>query len=389
MHDGKVLAACMASRHAYDAVRNNVDAEEFSPQFGAWWPLVERWYSVSVSETTIDREILREKGVSSLPQAHLDTLVGWFDDLEPCTSPANVVDHLLDGKRQLIGLRIQSAISAGNFDAVHEAYADLRGLEVVAKDGHDEDWDASEENIFDPLSDENRILTGIPQVDARLRLVRGDHLILIGRPNMGKTLMWIQLIAHLATEGRKVCVYENEESPSRTSLRTIARLLDRTSEQCRENQHLAFKAARERGFGNIRWRYAHPGSIRNLDRWLEAEKPDLFIVNQIRNIRTDDSLVHSLESMGQEVRNLAGKHNAVGVSVTQAGESASGKAMLSMSDLDSSKTGLPGACDHIMAMGATEEMMATDRRMISFPKVKGESPEGFMVTIDPSRSKFK
>lgn len=395
MHDGKVLAACMASRRAYDAVARHVDPSEFSPQFGAWWPIVEKWYDKDPDATAADVSIVREKGRVLLPPSHRDSLLGWYDDLDISASPLNVVDHLLAGKRQLVYLRLQAACSRADEESVTDAYNELAELQIITRESgtYSGDWHPTVQNVFEPMSEAGRIHLMPPQMDKRLRVLRGDHIILIARPNMGKSLTWLNMVGALVMKGKKVCVFENEDPLPRDALRLMANLLDRPTDLVEENQVAAIEASMRRGMNNVRWRKGTPGTVEEIDAWLEREKPDFVVVNQLRNLsmrgQSNNSMVSRLEALGTAVRVLASKHNCVILSVTQAGVSAEGKAVLSMSDLDNSKTGLPGACDHIIAIGATEEMEATGRIMFSFPKVKGPRIEPFMLTTDPTRTRFK
>jgi hypothetical protein len=62
-----------------------------------------------------------------------------------------------------------------------------------------------------------------------------------------------------------------------------------------------------------------------------------------------------------------------------------------MGDVDFSNTGIPGAADCMIGIGATREYIAQGHRMLSFPKnkiggVSGREP--VRVTLDATRSKF-
>ena len=55
---------------------------------------------------------------------------------------------------------------------------------------------------------------------------------------------------------------------------------------------------------------------------------------------------------------LAKEFGVLVISVTQAGDSATGKVYLDISDVDSSKTGLPASADLMVGLGADEAMKA-------------------------------
>jgi hypothetical protein len=58
------------------------------------------------------------------------------------------------------------------------------------------------------------------------------------------------------------------------------------------------------------------------------------------------------------------------VSLTQAGNSATDKAVVEISDIDSSKVGIPAQGDLIIAIGADQQMKASGVRIINLPKNK-------------------
>jgi len=70
------------------------------------------------------------------------------------------------------------------------------------------------------------------------------------------------------------------------------------------------------------------------------------------------------------MRKVGKKYNLVPISITQAGDSATGKSYLSRGDIDFSNVGIPGTADLLLGIGATEEMERGGERMISFVKNK-------------------
>ena len=71
-----------------------------------------------------------------------------------------------------------------------------------------------------------------------------------------------------------------------------------------------------------------------------------------------DSRTAELEAAGIEARAIAKEYNVLVISVTQAGDSATGKVYLDISDVDSSKTGIPASADLMIGLGADEAMKA-------------------------------
>ena len=109
----------------------------------------------------------------------------------------------------------------------------------------------------------------------------------------------------------------------------------------------------------------------------------------MRNLNVKaESRANQLEAAAISIRNIGKKYDAIAISVSQAGDSAEGKAILTMSDIDNSKTGLPGACDVLMGIGSTEEQKREGLRVISLPKNKLGEEDSFPVRFNQYLSKY-
>jgi hypothetical protein len=145
----------------------------------------------------------------------------------------------------------------------------------------------------------------------------------------------------------------------------------------------------ERGYSNLFIVNATPGSRKEFQRVIEQHEPDVAVINQIRNIRVGglkEGKVNQLEQAACDARLLAKKNNIVVVSVTQAGDSATDKDVLTMSDIDNSKTGMPGQADLIVGIGASPITRTRGMRCMSTCKNKfkeNSSEDFFYVDYDP------
>ena len=86
---------------------------------------------------------------------------------------------------------------------------------------------------------------------------------------------------------------------------------------------------------------------------IDKHNPDVVVVDQLRNLiaRGKVTKTEALENIAKELRGIFKEKDVVGVSVTQAGDSATDKAVLTMGDVDYSNTGIPGACDVMIGLG--------------------------------------
>jgi hypothetical protein len=88
------------------------------------------------------------------------------------------------------------------------------------------------------------------------------------------------------------------------------------------------------------------------------------------------------------MRKLIKKYDLVGVSVTQAADSATNKLVLERGDVYMSNTSLPGDADVLLGIGANDEYKGMSRRMMSLSKNKpGQCHPHFPVLVDEKLSK--
>jgi KaiC/GvpD/RAD55 family RecA-like ATPase len=226
--------------------------------------------------------------------------------------------------------------------------------------------------------------------------VPGDHIVIFGRPEAGKTLFTVNMAAGFLKMGHTVLYVGNEESTYKTRARIVCNLANCTTEQLEQDSAKAHRIARKRGLDLLRICHMEPGSIPEIEELLREIKPTVLILDQIRNVaHSEAKMTQRMEKVATELRAILAKHDVVGVSVTQAGDKTERHGQepppwLTMADVDSSRTGLPAQADLMIGIGADDEMRNHNTRAISLPKNKlGHSHEGFMVEIDILRSKVK
>jgi hypothetical protein len=140
------------------------------------------------------------------------------------------------------------------------------------------------------------------------------------------------------------------------------------------------------------WHLFHKAGVTAADiaRQASIVKPDMIVVDQLKNVAiSEDNRALQLDKLARQVRELGIAHNCVTMSVTQAGESGSGKLVLGMTDVEWSNTGIPGAADLMIGIGVNEEWDNQGKRMISLPKNKINGRHGsFPVWVDPQLTAF-
>ena len=140
---------------------------------------------------------------------------------------------------------------------------------------------------------------------------------------------------------------------------------------------------------NFHFIYLTPGTPQQISGLISKLNPDVIIVDQIRNINCyNEGMVQRLENVAKEIRTIGQRNEALMISITQAGDSATDKLVLTMSDVDSSKTGIPAQVDVMIGVGMNAEYEARSKRMISLPKNKpGSDHSFFSITVDESTSR--
>jgi replicative DNA helicase len=207
---------------------------------------------------------------------------------------------------------------------------------------------------------------------------------------MGKTALELTMACGFAKQGKVGIVFNNEERVERLRMRGLCCATGMTAKEVRADPDRAKALAREVGFHNIIFISLSPGSPQQIEAFVDRYKAKWFIVDQLRNLNVkSDTKTNQLEEGAKSMRNIAKKFDAVAITITQAGDSAEGKAVLTMGDVDSSNTGIPGACDVLLGIGATEEQKRTGIRVLSLSKNKiGGVHDDFPVRFNPWLSRY-
>ena len=399
MHDGNVVSACIDSRRAYDRVREFVDPAEFTPMARYWWDLVVDWYDHDSNCERIDRTILRERGERRAGAQHRETMAGYFDDLADSPSPDNVVRELIEVKRHATASELLGA-SAGTVEdvlPVAKRYVELLEAETLEKDTWVEA--AGDDDIHFELDDSAKV-TILPQaLNKRCRggAAPGDHIVIFGPTEIGKSLLAINMVAGFLRQGKRVLYVSNEDAAVKVRGRVRSNLSGMSADEIRLHPDEARLRSEQKGFQNLFTGNMDPGDVRQIERKVEEVDADVIVIDQLRNLHSVNvkgaaGATQRMEAAGQEVRSLLIRKQLIGVSLMQANAGEHGKRAVwfHYDDVDGSRTGVPGTADLLIGVGADDEMLLQNMRAISLCKNKlGDDHEGFVVTVDTARSKCK
>ena len=400
MLDAKVIRSCVDSREAFDKVKDHLNENELSPQAQVWLPMISQWYDQDKLCDSIDQELMLLRGEQELPEQHLDTLLGWFRDLPEVESPANVVNYVLDLKRYVKGNELCHAIQGRHnekVDGLLEEYSELRKATTI---GRSEIQWAMDNGDMDSLLDrENLVKVGPAKLNDRLLggAVEGDAILIFGRPEAGKTLFTVNMVAGFLKFGHRVLYIGNEENVYKTRKRIVNNLSNRDNDAYASDTEGTIQAAEKNGLNNLFICHMQPGSPAEIEELVKEVQPKIVVVDQIRNLELPkvEKLTDRLGELSTQLRSLAGKHKFIHVAVTQAGDKTERHGQeppmwLTMSDIADNRTSMAAQFDVIIGVGCTEELRRNSTRAISLCKNKlsdrEDAHEGFMVHVDVRKS---
>jgi len=390
----QLLAIVLNNRSSFEKVYGLITLKQHSREFQHLMKLVAEFYQRDPHAQAVDVSLIYELIGAAFPNPkHVERFKALIDEARAAdVSTLNVETTVIEVRRREIEQQI--AIAAVNKDG--------KLLELI-----DEYQNISRINTFDELiaqgatviekinvaslveerNSGGMLMQVFPRVvNQRLGggILPGHHIIVFARPEMGKSATIINMGAGFARQGFKVLHVENEDRPGDVQMRYVSNLAGMNRKEILSDPERAQGLADSYGMEQITVAELTPGSPQQVEELVERFQPNVCIVNQLRNLNVNESnKVIALEKQATELRNIGKRANVAMISVTQAGESASGKMFLEMGDVDFSNTGVQAQCDVLMGIGADAQMLGLNERGISFPKNKigGEEDSHDPVTV--------
>ena len=390
-----LLSVILHERAAYVDIRPTLDMADFSDIGKLILEEIEEYYAADAQAMSVDKDIVVSRLERKYPH-HIETLRLSVEALLPVSVP-NVLNEYVDLRIHSIGRRLATAISSSSEEAMdllhdYEFLVEKREEALIGDDKHQVYEGVDIEDIFKELSADNLIQLAPPSLNETLGggVIRGMHIVVYARPETGKSLFNLNLTARLLEQGLRVLYIGNEDPAAALRQRIVSSLLGMERRDILANPKDVETRLYEAGYENLVFVSLSPGSVNDVRGLVRKYKPDVFIVDQIRNLYSSKNLtkVESLEYIAQCMRNLAKETNAVGISVTQAGASAEGKLVLGLNDVDFSNTGIPSTADLMIGLGTTVEYDKSNRRVLSLPKnkISGEH-SSITISVDPVLSR--
>lgn len=393
----KVLSAIIGSREAWEQASPYLQEapKDFSPEASYLVTKVSEFYEADKAATHVDSDLLCAAIERELPSAkNAARVVAVVRSLPKDVSSINVLKELVSVKRHNIGLRLAGLLSTGKAD--HEEVGRMMEEFLTLKPESAEPAEVFSEVKVTDLITEHFSKEACIQLwpDALNKAVDGQakpghHILVFAPTEMGKTLFVINLVAGFIAQKLKVLYIGNEDPAADIYMRYMTRLTRMNKYEIQDAPEKAQQLLDERNYGLLVLVPLAPGNFHEIRKLVDEHEPAVVILDQLRNLDVrSEGRTQQLEKAATEARNLAKSRRLLVISVTQAGDSATGKAVLGRGDVDSSNVGIPGQVDLMIGLGATEQDEAMNFRTVSFPKNKlSGRHEAFKVQVDPLTSR--
>lgn len=386
-----LVAAVCRSRKAYEeAKRIGISPNDFGEAARFVLQSVDRQYRRDPDLQSFDRDVLRASVLRTYGDGSVaGSILDFIASLPADVSGVNVMEEVRLSKLGRCATELATRLATGQHDAETESLlAKYKSLLIGEGEAYKFRLDAED------FEDDGT--ARIPLFPRTLNdyvgggVLRGHNVTIYGRPDSCKTMLALNNAAMLVKAGYKVLYVANEEPAQDITRRLLARLVDTDISELRS------VAAVRQAIDHVseeysRWNLYHKAGvdIQDVRRQAEKLKPDVIIIDQLKNISAeDDNRALQLDKLARQVRELGISSNAATISVTQAGESAHNKPVLTMGDIEWSNTGIPGAADLLIGIGVTDELLVQNKRMLSIPKNKVNGRHGaFPVWVDTSKTK--
>lgn len=382
MDESALIAAVLADRGAYEtADRIGLDPSAFSEAGSVLLSAAREQYSrdaalKSVSRSVLRNQIVRRYGNTDIARGILD----YLDQIPSEVSAVNIAEEYRLVQLKELGIKLASRLASGRYDdETSELLARYDALRAPATAGGTEAFRLTEDDFDESTTGRIPVMPGTLNRYIGGGIRRGHHVVVFGRPDSGKSLFTLNQSAVACAHGYKVLYVANEEPKEDITVRLLSRLTNRPIDSLRSREALreAFSRAKQEGYNN--WHLLHKAGVTIADIRAAAGRirPDIIVIDQLKNIHaSDDNRSLQLDRLARAVRELGSDYDCAVFSVTQAGDSASGKLVLGMGDVDWSNTGIPGAADVMIGIGVNDEWYAQGKRMLTVCKNKANGKHG-------------
>tara|TARA_R100000008_G_scaffold43679_1_gene25313 strand:- start:349 stop:1536 length:1188 start_codon:yes stop_codon:yes gene_type:complete len=391
--ESKILSSIIKDRESFNKLSKLNVEDSFSEPAKYIYNIVSEFYDKDMNVTSVDLELVDKRIERELPK-QIDLYRNILKTLNETTSSANLLDEVIAVKKDSIARELSSILLTHKKMGALDLMEKYKSVEDSISDDDDDESllvSASVSEVVESLRNKNRIRMWPKALhEATGGAMRGNNVLVFGRPEVGKSLFIINMVGGLLHDGYKVLFIENEDPAKSTMSRLICRLAEKPIVDVIDNPDEVENVVKQKGYDNLILKSLSPGTFRDIQSLIDQHGVDVVIINQLRNIWVGkEGRVEQMEIAATSARNLAKKNDILVIGVTQAGDSGTNKLRLEMGDIDFSNTGMPAQMDLIIGVGSNEEYDSKSWRMISLPKNKlsGEHVY-FPVLVDTKINKI-
>jgi len=255
------------------------------------------------------------------------------------------------------------------------------------------------DKIIEALQEQGEFKFNLPSLQTATNGIgRGNFMVIIARPETGKTAFWVSLVAStggFAWQQKKVSIFANEEPAIRTQMRLLnsSTGLERSS---------ILNGSRD--IAKEKWATISTyidnfdcvgKTMDDLDEYCSTNDVDILIIDQLDKINVAgkyNATHEKLREVYTQSRELAKRHNILVIGMSQASAEAQGRSRVTFSTMENSKTGKAAEADIILGIGKEDEeenFMDDCVRFVTLSKNKltGNHKE-FEVILRPTISRF-
>lgn len=380
-----LVAAAFQSREGLALLPDNLELTSTARQL---IEMARAYYDADPAAQSCNKDVVAMRIQATFQNdADIDNAWNYLESLPKVVSLPNLVEDCKTFQKQSLLIKLKNACVVGTEHEIQQAIEVYQNFEV---------GQVEQEQIYRKVSIVDLVKNSFSE-EGTIKLwpkklnelcgggVRpGHHIVIYGRPEMGKTLITQNMVAGFLRQKLLTLYIGNEDPAADLLLRQCARLIKRPRTWVKANPEEAEALAKEKGYDYLVVAELAPGNFQQIRRLVEKDKPKVVVLDQLRNLDVNsEGKTQQLEEAATQARNLAKRYKALVISVTQAGDSAEGKALLGRSDVDSSKTGIPGTADLMVGVGADAISEKTGFRTINLPKNKiSGRHESFTFSVD-------
>lgn len=392
----KILKAALTNREIFDQLEKLEVQSKLSDSGQIIYDHIRTYYENDPETFHCDLDIIRDRIIRRHPRQQ-NVFEGIFDILQEADiSALNILQEVVALEERRIGTRLASALLEESEDIpklIDEYQSVKQHVEDSLNDESSEVYNSVPiEDLFAEGQSVRKIILLPHSLNDRIGggIEAGDNILIYARPEVGKSLVAINAACGFLAQGYKVLYYGNEDPAQRMVRRFVSRLSGMDKQLCITHPNQASRLAIERGYGNLFFVKGQRNTFSEIRHQLDNIKPDILIIDQLRHMETgNDNRVQQLEEAAIAARKIASEYHIPVLSVTQAGDSADGKLVLGQGDVDYSNTGIPGAMDLMVGLGANDEYLRRQMRRISLPKNKlNNDHSSFDVVVNEALSKI-